>query len=99
MHKFITAIAFLFYGAQCFAQFHPPAGSLGTSAIHKDSSIFVGWASQCSIQRGLVDVSTPSLGYASVGDSSMAIGEAGFNGVVSLGDGGIATLTFEPTIY
>ena len=99
MYKFITAIAFLFYGAQCFAQFHPPAGSLGTSAIHKDSSIFVGWASQCSIQRGLVDVSTPSLGYASVGDSLMAIGEAGLNGVVSLGDGGIATLTFETTIY
>src|ERR1019366_7331765 len=37
--------------------------------------------------------------YASVGDSSSAIGKAGENGVVSLGDGGIATLTFDHTIY
>jgi hypothetical protein len=81
------------------AQFHPPVGSIGTSAMHKDSSAFVGWAGQCIIQRGELDISNPPLGYSSVGDNLSAIGQAGLNGVVSLGDAGTATLTFEATIF
>jgi hypothetical protein len=38
------------------------------------------------------------MGYASVGDSTAAIGSAATRGVVSLGDGGIATLTFSSPI-
>jgi len=77
------------------AQFPGPVGTLGTTAIYKDSSIFVAWATHCTVQRGYMDISNPSLGFTSVGDSSMALGIAGSNGVVSLGDGGSAILTFD----
>lgn len=81
-----------------YAQYPPPAGQPGSTAIYKDSSVFVDWASGCTVMRGWQDISNHALGYASVGDSSMALGPAGSNGVVSLGDGGIATLTFDHTI-
>jgi Secretion system C-terminal sorting domain len=81
----------------CMAQFAPAVGHAGTTAIFKDSSCFIDWASKCTVHRGLQDISNPSLGYASVGDSSYAIGKA--DGiVVSLGDSGVATLTFQNPI-
>jgi hypothetical protein len=48
--------------------------------------------------RGFQDISNQSLGYTNVGDSSLAIGQAGTNGVVSLGDGGVAILEFSSPI-
>jgi hypothetical protein len=80
------------------AQFAPSVGQVGTTAIFKDSSVFVSWANTCKVIRGLQDISTPSSGYADVGDSSLAIGPAGTNGVVSLGDGGEAILQFNSPI-
>lgn len=76
------------------AQFAPPAGQPGTTAMYKDSSAFVSWATGCTVQRGYEDISNQGMGYASVGDSSLALGPAGANGVLSLGDGGSAVLTF-----
>jgi hypothetical protein len=78
-----------------YAQFSPPAGEVGTTAIFKDSTVFVNWANQCKVIRGFQDISIPSNGYANVGDSSLATGMAGTNGVVSLGDGGEAILQFN----
>jgi len=80
------------------AQFAPIAGQPGTTAIPAESSAIVGWAKGCTIQRGYRDIAVPDSGYASVGDSSSAIGPATQNGIVSLGDGGIATLTFASPI-
>ena len=80
-----------------FPQFAPAAGDSGTTAIHMDSSIFVNWATNCSIIIGQEDISNPQSVLASAGDSTMAIGFPG-NGVVSLGDGGYAVLTFEKPI-
>jgi hypothetical protein len=80
------------------AQFAGPVGTIGTTAIFKDSSIFVAWANECNVTRGFQDISNTSLGFASVGNSSMALGQAGANGVVSLGDGGSAILTFQNPI-
>lgn len=80
------------------AQFAPPAGQAGTTAMHKDSSAFVAWATGCTVVRGYQDISNTTLGYASVGDSSMALAMAGSNGVVSLGDGGYAIVTFDNPI-
>ena len=78
------------------AQPYPPiVGQPGSTAIYKDSSAFVNWVTSCKVVRGLQDVSTPTLGLANGGDSSMVIGIAGTNGVVSLGDGGSATCTFQ----
>jgi hypothetical protein len=81
------------------AQFAPAAGLPGSTAISKDSSVIMEWANACVIQRGYMDIAVPDSGYASVGDGNSAIGMAGQNGVVSLGDGGIATLTFANPIY
>ena len=80
------------------AQYAPQAGLPGSTAISASSGVFTGWAAQCTIQRGFMDIANPSLGYASSGDSSLAIGAAdGY--VVSLGDSGIAVLTFNHPIY
>ena len=72
------------------AQFAPPAGQAGSTAIYKDSSAFLAWATGCTVIRGLQDISNASLGYADAGDSTMSTGMSG-NGIVSLGDGGVAT--------
>lgn len=79
------------------AQFPPPAGQPGTTAMHKDSSAFVAWATACTVQRGPQDISNPSLGLASVGVQANVVGMPNGN-VLSLGDGGIATLTFAQPI-
>ena len=98
MKKNILFISFVFAVQITVAQFAPPAGQPGSTAIHKDSSAFIAWASGCKIIRGYQDISNPSLGYATVGDSSSAIGKANGANVVSLGDGGIAILTFKHPI-
>ena len=95
MNKLFFTAAFLFFNQIIYAQFAGPVGTVGSTAIYKDSSIFVGWASGSIINRGYQDISNTPLGYASVGDSSMALGIAGSNGVVSLGDGGSAIITFQ----
>lgn len=79
------------------AQFPPPAGQPGTTAMHKDSSAFVAWATACTVQRGPQDISNPSLGLASVGVQANVVGMPNGN-VLSLGDGGTATLTFAQPI-
>lgn len=77
------------------AQYAPPAGHPGTTAMYKDSTVFTGWASGCTVIRGWQDISDTSLGVTTVGENSMITGSAGTDGVVSLGDGGSATLTFD----
>lgn len=79
------------------AQFPPPAGQPGTTAMHKDSSAFVAWATACTVQRGPQDISDPALGLASVGVTANVVGMPNGN-VLSLGDGGTATLTFAQPI-
>lgn len=81
------------------AQFPGAVGTANSTAIHKDSSTIVAWASSCNITRGLMDISNPSLGYASAGIDSAALGKAGENGVVSLGDGGVAVLSFPFPLF
>ena len=56
------------------------------------------WAKSCEINRGLAQVNLADSGYATVGNSTSAIGAARTNGVVSLGDGGSAILYFNPPI-
>lgn len=86
-------------------QFAPPAGQLGTTAIHKDSSSIVAWATGIEVVRGLINISNPSAehegsNYASFGEPTNALGQASGTAeqCVSLGDGGIATLTFAHPI-
>lgn len=96
--KFTALLSVCFLYNNSVAQFNPPQGVVGSTAMFKDSSAFVAWASICDITRGLQDISVTSSPYANVGDSSSAIGIAGLNGVVSLGDGGTAILQFNAPI-
>ncbi|MFP5471549.1 MAG: T9SS type A sorting domain-containing protein [Bacteroidia bacterium] len=77
----------------------PDAETSGTTAIHYEDGQFISWASGCEVTRGLQDIADPSLGYASVGTNADAVGKPTTNGVVSLGDGGYAILTFEKPIF
>lgn len=81
------------------AQFAPAAGIPGSTALYKDSAIFVDWASTCNVQRGYMDIAIADSGNTTVGNDNAAIGKAGSAGVVSLGDAGTATLTFNRLIY
>ncbi len=76
-----------------YGQYAPQVGLPGSTAISATSGQFVAWATQCTVQRGLKNIALPDSGYASLGDSSLALGPADDN-VVSLGDSGVATLTF-----
>jgi Secretion system C-terminal sorting domain len=67
-------------------------------AIYKDSSIFISWATGCTVDRGFQNISDSFLGLASTGDSLLAIGKADGSGVVSLGDAGTAILSFQSPI-
>ena len=93
-----VCVSLLFCYTPINAQFAPPFGHEGNTAMYKDSSAFVAWANKCNVVRGFQDISNQSLGYTNVGDSSLAIGPAGTNGVVSLGDGGVAILEFSSPI-
>jgi len=94
LQLFVVALVFCLSIASASAQFAPPAEQEGSTAIKADSNIFVGWAKNCIVERGLMDISNPELGFASYGADSNAIGIAD-NVVVSFGDGGSAQINFE----
>ncbi|MCA0425918.1 MAG: T9SS type A sorting domain-containing protein [Bacteroidetes bacterium] len=99
MKKFLTLILLILgLNASLRAQFAPAAGLPGSTAIHKDSSILVLGADSVWISRGLLNIADSSLGFPSIGDSLSAVGRAGENGVVSLGDGGMAVAWFRNPI-
>jgi hypothetical protein len=77
----------------CMAQYAPQAGLSGSTAISASSGQFLAWATGCTVSRGYMNIANPSLGYASIGDSSSALGTPD-GGIVSLGDSGVADLTF-----
>ena len=93
--KYILALAgtLLLHAVTAHAQYAPQAGVAGSDAIARSSSAIKGWATGCRIQRGLQQMGNPAGGYVSAGDSSLALGPAD-GMLVSLGDSGIATLTF-----
>lgn len=85
-----------------YAQFPPPAGMPGTTAMYKDSSAFIGWASYCTIERGYINIADTTVTYngsnkATYGSYLYASGPAD-ELVVSLGDHGTALLTFDSPI-
>lgn len=97
MKKKILSLA-LASGTILSAQSYPPqAGEAGSTAIHKDSNVFVAWASQCDVTRGYMDIARPDMGKASFGTPENGTGKANGN-LVSLGDGGVAVLTFTKPI-
>jgi len=101
MMKRISILLLALVPTMLWAQFAPEAGVAGTTAMHADSSAFVAWATGVEVERGPMNIANPSLGLASFGpDLTVALGRPGGTmDVISLGDGGSATLTFASPIY
>ncbi len=98
----ITWGLILFCSFSSKAQFPPPAGQPGSTAIFKDSSVFVGWATGCTVHRGYIQISDTSIVYlgdnkANYGSDTSAVGKAD-DSPVSLGDGGFAIVTFDKPV-
>lgn len=99
MIKRISFLMLALMPTMLWAQFAPAEGIVGTTAMHADSSAFVAWATGCAIERGPMRIDRPASGFASYGEESLALGvPGGTMDVVSLGDGGTATLTFASPI-
>jgi hypothetical protein len=103
MNKLSTLLFLPFFAQQVSAQsFHPAPDQIGTNAIYRDSSCFVSWATGGTLVRGFLDINDTSItvsgsNRASFGSIDLAFGLAEGDGtsVVSLGDSGIITLTFD----
>ena len=100
MSKRIFILLMALVPTMLWAQFAPGAGFAGTTAMHADSSAFVAWATGCTVERGLMRINKPNLGFASYGEDTLALGAPGGTyDIVSLGDGGTATVTFASPIF
>ena len=100
MTKRISILLLALVPVALWAQFAPAQDKPGTTAMHADSSAFVAWATGVDVERGPMDITDPGMGLASFGpDLAVALGKPGGTmDVVSLGDGGSATLTFDSPI-
>ncbi|WP_341906939.1 T9SS type A sorting domain-containing protein [Fluviicola taffensis] len=85
--------------------FHPAPGDPNSNAIKKDSSCFIAWATGGTVTRGFLNISDTTIiasgsNRASFGNVNLAIGPAtgSVTDVLSLGDSGIATLSFDQFI-
>ena len=93
INTILTVLAILFT-LPVLGQFAPPPGDESSTAIHADSSVINGWASQVIVARGFLNAADTSLGKVTHGSPADAAGAAD-NQVVSLGDGGMATYSLE----
>lgn len=67
-------------------------------AIVAAISVFMLWAKNCGIYREYEDIAVIPLVEASFGRAYNVFGESGTNGLLSLGDGDMATLIFSEPI-
>ncbi len=75
-------------------------GSEGCTAVKFDDERIHGWATACTVVRGSSNLSDPDAAVVTYGADDAAVGPATAStmDVVSLGDGGMATLTFNTPI-
>jgi len=97
--KYILSLTYIFLLGGVIL--HPAGGQteaqLRNPAIHSDSSIITAWAVSCDLERGPGIITYPDSIEVTSGEATNAIGKSdGF--VVSLGDGGRATLRFDQPI-
>lgn len=95
--KIILNLALLCSGFALAQSYAPQVGIAGSTAIPKDSPLFKSWAINCEVVRGRQQINGTAITYATVGIPANGTGPAD-GSVVSLGDGGTATLTFNTTI-
>lgn len=96
-------VTLLMAGTLCGYGQGPFCGAVGTpgcSAVRYDSSAVVGWATTCSVVRGPVDIVEPDGPRVKYGEEEYGTGAASTvtTTAVSLGDGGVAVLSFGQPI-
>lgn len=103
--KKIIVLLFTVTQFTVFGQYAPAAGQPNSTAIPYDSSCFVAWASSIEITRGYININDTSATYqgfnkATFGSPSTATGQASnvSTDAVSLGDSGVAIVTFAQPI-
>lgn len=95
--KIILNLALLCSGFALAQSYAPQVGVAGSTAIPKDSPLFKSWATTCEVVRGRQQINGTPVTYATIGTPANGTGPAD-GSVVSLGDGGTATVTFSKTI-
>lgn len=98
MQKILTILLFSLL-TQATAQYPYQVGIAGSDAIDANDPFIAAWATNCVVQRGWQQITDTTIGKANYGFDANAIGAANTNGLVSLGDDGMATLTFAYPIY
>ena len=94
----LTWLLVVFIPVVGFGQFSPDGGLSGSIALHADSVAWVAWASRSSLEMGYYNVADSSLGRVPFPAENFVLGEVDGN-VVSLGDGGSATVEFGSDIF
>jgi len=97
MKKALLLLSLCISLSAAHAQFAPQVGVSGSTAIKADSNIIVAWATGCQVQRGYRDIAVPDSGYASSGVDNNGVGPMDHS-IISLGDSGVATLTFAAPV-
>lgn len=97
-YQLILCASFLLSIIEAKAQYAPQTPLQGNTAIAQVDARFVDWASGCTVKRGWLDIADTSLGHPTLGSENDAIGFPG-SSVLSLGDSGVAVLTFNYNIY
>lgn len=80
------------------AHFSSAQNNLDAAAIHVYDTRISQWATGCTVERGWLNIADKSLGYASAGIDQNATGSVVTGNIVSLGDSGVAVLTFAEPI-
>jgi hypothetical protein len=81
----------------CYAQFAPQANLAGSTAIYKDSSVFVDWGKDATVHFGWLNIADTTLGRVPV-LNSQAIYNKADGSILSLGDGGEIIYYFSNAI-
>lgn len=89
--------ALLLTAGYATAQYAPQVPLPGNEGIIESSPQFREWISGCTLYRGWLDIADKTLGQPDMGIESDIYGPPG-NGLLSLGDSGVAVLTFPHSI-
>ncbi len=79
------------------AQFAPAVGQPGSTAISKDSSVFINWGDDAEILRGYIDIRDKGKGQVIQGSIEQVYGKADEK-TISLGDSGVVVYNIYPPI-